>query len=329
MPVFNQASQGYRNYVYGENGIIAKFAPFVDGFRLDVAEELWPDVLEGIRNRANEHKAHVIIAEYWNRAQTSYFGRCFDGTTNYLYTNAMYKWLMDGESNYFASQIKDLLENYPYEAVCTMLNSLDTHDIVRALTIIMGKWMRHGLDRRWDIDKDPSPWHKIIDGIIRFLTDKFRQDEFNNDRLSPKDYRRAKKLLKLLIILQYTLLGNPCIYYGTEVGLYGYKDPFNRKCFPWDRIDKDLLHYYKRIGSMYEQNREMLKDPSNYKPIRYDDVVCYERGNLLIVVSRAKSAQNINIPQEFYDAEIIFASNNKQKQNARILGETGMILRRR
>ena len=157
MPVFNQASQGYRNYVYGENGIIAKFAPFVDGFRLDVAEELWPDVLEGIRNRANENKAHVIIAEYWNRAQTSYFGRCFDGTTNYLYTNAMYKWLMDGESNYFASQIKDLLENYPYEAVCTMLNSLDTHDIVRALTIIMGKWMRHGLDRRWDIDKYPSP----------------------------------------------------------------------------------------------------------------------------------------------------------------------------
>lgn len=171
MPVFNQASQGYRNYVYGENGIIAKFAPFVDGFRLDVAEELWPDVLEGIRNRANENKAHVIIAEYWNRAQTSYFGRCFDGTTNYLYTNAMYKWLMDGESNYFASQIKD------------------------------------------------------------------------------------------------------------------------------------LLHYYKRIGSMYEQNREMLKDPSNYKPIRYDDVVCYERGNLLIVVSRAKSAQNINIPQEFYDGD--------------------------
>ena len=185
------------------------------------------------------------------------------------------------------------------------------------------------MDRRWDIDKYPSPWHKIIDGIIRFLTDKFRQDEFNNDRLSPKDYRRAKRLLKLLIILQYTLQGNPCIYYGTEVGLYGYKDPFNRKCFPWDRIDKDLLHYYKRIGSMYEQNREMLKDPSNYKPIRYDDVVCYERGNLLIVVSRAKSAQNINLPQEFYDAEIIFASNNKQKQNARILGETGMILRRR
>ena len=329
MPVFNQASQGYRDYVYGENGIIAKFAPFVDGFRLDVAEELWPDVLEGIRNRANEHKAHVIIAEYWNRAQTSYFGRCFDGTTNYLYTNAMYKWLMDGESNYFASQIKDLLENYPYEAVCTMLNSLDTHDIVRALTIIMGKWMRHGLDRRWDIDKDPSPWHKIIDGIKRFLTDKFRQDEFNSDRLSPKEYRRAKKLLKLLIILQCTLPGNPCIYYGTEVGLHGYKDPFNRKCFPWDHIDKDLLHYYKRIGSMYKQNRGMLKEPSNYKLVRCDDIVCYERGNLLIVVNRSKSAQNINIPQEFYDAEIIFASNNKQKQNARILGETGMILRRR
>ena len=73
----------------------------------------------------------------------------------------------------------------------------------------------------------------------------------------------------------------------------------------------------------------MLKEPSNYKLVRCDDIVCYERGNLLIVVNRSKSAQNINIPQEFYDAEIIFASNNKQKQNARILGETGMILSRR
>ena len=326
MPVFNQASQGYRDYVYGENGVIAKFAPFVDGFRLDVAEELWPDVLEGIRNRANENKAHVIIAEYWNRAQTSYLGKCFDGTTNYLYTNAMYKWLMDGEYHYFAQQINDLLENYPHEAVCTMINSLDTHDIVRALTIISGKWMRHGLDRRWDIDKYPSPWHKIVNGLIQFFTDQFRQDEFIFDRLTPKEYRRAKKLLEILLVIDYTLPGNPCILYGTDVGLHGYKDPFNRKCFPWDRIDKDLLHVHKRLGAMRRHNRKSLMD-ANYKLIRCDDVLCYERNNLLVVANRYKP-QEINIPKKFQCSEIIYTTNKMQKSTTRILGETAMILRR-
>ena len=239
----------------------------------------------------------------------------------------MYKWLMDGEYHYFAQQINDLLENYPHEAVCTMINSLDTHDIVRALTIISGKWMRHGLDRRWDIDRYPSKWHKIVNGLVQFFTDQFRQDEFNFDRLTPKEYRRAKKLLEILLVIDYTLPGNPCILYGTEVGLHGYKDPFNRKCFPWDRIDKDLLHVYKRLGAMRRHNRKSLMD-TNYKPIRCDDVLCYERNNLLIVASRAKSIQNINIPEKFQCSEIIYATNKMQKSTTRILGETAMILRR-
>ena len=35
------------------------------------------------------------------------------------------------------------MNNYPKETVCSMLNSLDTHDIARALTILNGKWMRY------------------------------------------------------------------------------------------------------------------------------------------------------------------------------------------
>ena len=328
MPVFNQSSKGYKEYVYGENGIIAKYSGYVDGFRLDVAEELSEETLEGIRKRANEFGKHVIIVEYWNKAKTRDFGKCFDGTTNYPYMNAMYKLLMDGDVDYFVWQIQDLLENYPEEAICTMLNSIDTHDTVRTLTIIGGKWMRHGYDRRWDIDKEPSPWHKIINGIVRFLTDNFREDEFENDKLEPKAYREAKRILKLLVILQYTLPGNPCTFYGTEVGSHGYKDPFNRKCFPWDRIDKDLLRFYKRIGAMRNHNRKEFMN-ANFELIRCDkDIVCYIRNNLLIVVNKSDAPKTIYLPEKFkIGSKIIFASSKNQKSTSEIMGKTGMILK--
>ncbi|MEI3356389.1 MAG: alpha-amylase family glycosyl hydrolase [Clostridia bacterium] len=31
MPVFNQRNYEFQQYVYGENGVIAKYAPYVDG----------------------------------------------------------------------------------------------------------------------------------------------------------------------------------------------------------------------------------------------------------------------------------------------------------
>ena len=38
--------------------------------------------------------------------------------------------------------------------------------------------------------------------------------------------------------LQFTLPGAPSIYYGDEAGMEGYRDPFNRRTFPWGREDE-------------------------------------------------------------------------------------------
>jgi glycosidase len=49
--------------------------------------------------------------------------------------------------------------------------------------------------------------------------------------------------MELAVLLQATLPGAPCVYYGDEVGITGGKDPESRKAFPWDpaRWEPDLL----------------------------------------------------------------------------------------
>lgn len=46
--------------------------------------------------------------------------------------------------------------------------------------------------------------------------------------------RGDKALVNLGTALLMTYPGVPCLYYGDEIGMDGGKDPFNRRCMPWD-----------------------------------------------------------------------------------------------
>lgn len=56
-------------------------------------------------------------------------------------------------------------------------------------------------------------------------------------KLSQEQRSKGLALLKLASLMQYTLPGIPCVYYGDEAGMEGYRDPFNRVCFPWGHED--------------------------------------------------------------------------------------------
>ncbi len=55
--------------------------------------------------------------------------------------------------------------------------------------------------------------------------------------------------VRLATLLQATLPGAPCIYYGDEIGLSGGNDPDCRRAFPWeeDRWDRDLRAYVRGL----------------------------------------------------------------------------------
>jgi neopullulanase len=46
--------------------------------------------------------------------------------------------------------------------------------------------------------------------------------------------------VRLAVLLQTTLPGAPCLYYGDEIGLVGANDPANRGAFPWDEARWDV-----------------------------------------------------------------------------------------
>ena len=204
------------------------------------------------------------------------------------------------------STLEELVENYPQETIDSMLTSLSTHDIIRAMTIIAKRqYARTGWMDIWKIDEPPSPWH----GYNSFDTDGFRQFEYENDKISKEGYEYAKSLFKVATLLQYFVLGNACIYYGDEAGLYGWKDPFNRKCYPWGSEDTDLVNFFRGLGVI----RNMCNLTNcNPKLIYSDhDIFSFVRGDeVFVAVNRGENTRNVQIPEEFKDGEV-FVLNNR------------------
>ena len=54
--------------------------------------------------------------------------------------------------------------------------------------------------------------------------------------------------------LQYTLPGSPSLYYADETGMEGFKDPFNRRTYPWGQEDRLLLAHYRQLGKLRAQH---------------------------------------------------------------------------
>ena len=317
MPIFNQHNYDYQQYVYGENGVIAKFAKYVDGFRLDLAEALEPFFLEGIRKAARKYGRKLIVGECWEKASSYILGKGLDCITNYPYANAVLKYVAFGEADYLKRETFNIIESYPKNTLDTMLNALDTHDTMRALTILSLKCVRNGYDRIWEIDKDPSIWHVETNYGRDFLTDEFRKFEFENDKLSKEEYELAVKRLKIAFVLMGTLPGNLCIFYGTEKGMHGFKDPFNIKCMTWEENDNSLEQFFKQYLHFWKKFRGSKID---LEYLELNDKTCMievknKENSMLTIINRSDREEEIKIPEKYLSAkeENIFIENGTKK----------------
>lgn len=125
--------------------------------------------------------------------------------------------------------------------------------------------------------------------------------------------------LRLASFFKLTMPGAPSIYYGDEIGLSGGHDPDNRRAFPWHDQDSWDLETRELI-------RTIIKLRKEYPALRVGDweavwageeALAYRRftddEQVLVVISRQVTIENINIPFEVNVPKLIFGNATFEK----------------
>lgn len=241
LPEVNEDNSDFIEYITGKNGIARKWLKLgASGWRLDVADELPDEFLDEFRKAVKEEKADgLVLGEVWEDAsnKSSYgklrrylLGKQLDSVMNYPFAGAVIDFIRDANAELFASRVMSIVENYPKEVLDVLMNHLSTHDTMRAITALAGENCAYR-DRKWQ----------------------------STHSLDEREYHYGMKLLMAASAMQFALPGVPAIYYGDEAGMQGYKDPFNRRCYPWGKENGELVEWYKKLGKIRNENR-VFKD---------------------------------------------------------------------
>lgn len=229
LPSVRSDSDAFHELVCGRAGVIRHWLrQGARGWRLDVADELTDEFIEEIKRALLSEKGDgVLIGEVWEDAShkmaygklRQYFqGRELDATMNYPFRNAVLAYLCGSMgASELAARLEELRENYPRDNFYSALNLLGSHDRERLFTVLGGA---------------PNP-------------DELTEEERASYRLSDNQVGLAKARLWVAALLQMTLPGVPCVYYGDERGVQGFRDPYNRASFPWDGGEDDCTAIYR------------------------------------------------------------------------------------
>jgi len=237
LPRVNKSEQSYINFICGKNGIARRWLKAgASGWRLDVVDELPSSFVKELAAAVKAEKPDsLLIGEVWEDASSksayderkNYFeGDKLDSVMNYPFRNALIGFVHSGNAELIARTVSEILEFYPEEVVCCLMNVVGTHDTERILTAIGGARMNPGTPR----------------------------EVFAETRMNEQEKLLAIRKMKMAVVVQMTLPGVPCIYYGDEAGTEGYSDPFNRSCYPWDHEDHDLLNWYRKVIKIRRNN---------------------------------------------------------------------------
>lgn len=111
----------------------------IDGWRLDVSDEVSHDFWRLFRKRVKAAKADcVIIGENWHNANSFLRGDQYDSIMNYAFTKACMDYYAFGAftAEQFAWKLNELLMRNTGTVNRMMLNLLDTHDTDRFYSIV-------------------------------------------------------------------------------------------------------------------------------------------------------------------------------------------------
>ena len=283
LPCVRKDNEDFLRYIIdGEDAIAVHWLRAgADGWRLDVVDELPDSFVMRLRNRIRAEKPDaLLIGEVWEDASNKiaygvrrrYFvDRELDSVMNYPWQKEILRFVRgEADGSDLGERIMTLAENYPAYVLACVMNILSTHDTPRAINALL----------------DPRDGDRA---------------ELAKRQFSQEDLARGKELLRMAAFLQFTLPGIACIYYGDEAGMTGYRDPFNRRFYPWGEEDESLAAFYRMLSKLKR----------TLPALKTGDVTVLEAGNgrlmflrrtkeqtLCVCCNKSRKPWELNVPGE-------------------------------
>jgi len=246
-----------------------------------VVDELESDFLDEIAAAIKNCKSDaVIIGEVWEDASNKsaygerkryFLGSQLDSVMNYPLRNAVIELVTGGDAGFFALTAATLYRHYPVEKQRYLLNFLGSHDTER-ITTLLGAGTDQG---------EPN-------------------DVLAHRRLSKSERARAIKLLECAYTLIAAMPGVPCIFYGDEIAMEGYHDPFNRRPFPESGFDDECSAPFARVNAARASEREYFLLPElSVEAVGEHRVIVTRRGGgktMFIIVNMENSPFEFRLP---------------------------------
>ena len=282
LPKLNTGNPGMRRYLLDVARHWIAFG--ADGWRLDVPEEIDDPVFwQEFRRVVKETNADAYtVGEIWHEAKEWLQGDRFDGVMNYVLSRAAY--------GYFGAETAprdyrpggyaiEKLDTMAFAAAIERMQELYDWQVVTAQFNLLNS---HDTARNlWALGGDVS-------GV------------------------------RLCLLLQMTLPGAPCIYYGEEIGMNGGPDPGCRGAFPWENEqnwDCEMLDFYRQVialrhshpalrtgafrtlvaaGDIFGFSRSMCGVTCSPDEAAGDE--CSDENRLVVLFNRAKSEARLAVP---------------------------------
>ena len=236
LPEVNEHDPSWEKLIItGEDSVVKTWLRRgASGWRLDVADELPDDTLALIRDAVkSENPEAVVLGEVWEDAIIKYsygsrrryaLGSALDTVMNYPFRSAVLDFFCF-RSDSWALQGALLTQRlyYPAPMYYALMNLLSSHDVERARTALATRLDARSLSREQQ---------------ARFYVSD-RQDA------------RGAAMQKLAAVVQFTVPGVPCVYYGDETGMNGMLDPFNRATFSTGA--RPLVGWYQKLGQLHSE----------------------------------------------------------------------------
>lgn len=118
--------------------------------------------------------------------------------------------------------------------------------------------------------------------------------------LSPSERSLGLERLRLAALVLFTFPGVPTVYYGDEVGMEGWEDPFNRACYPYGHEDVELKAYFSALANFRRRTAALQRGGLHWLytagPLL---IFARKQGGLSLItaVNAADMPQSVSLPQ--------------------------------